>query len=129
MARTTKPGDGQATNLTETKDIVRNAVPEIINLKEQRKSINQNIAAVRERVNAAGVPKKALDHAIRVQEMDPEDRQKFDEGLAIARDAIGVPISRSLFDILDGEQVVEDNVAALKTQGAETGAPVPDAVS
>jgi uncharacterized protein (UPF0335 family) len=126
MAKTTKPGDGKVTNLTETKDIIKNAVPRIINLKEQRKSINAEIASEREKVNAVGVPKKALDHAIRVHEMDPEDREKFDEGYAIARDAIGVPQSRSLFDILDGEQVVEKNVAALKTKPAE--APVPDAV-
>lgn len=100
MAKKTKPGDG-VTNLSETKDIVRNAVPKIINLKEQRKQLNAEIAEIREKVNAAGVPKKALDHAIRVKEMDPEDRQRFDEGYAIARDAIGVPHSRSLFDTIE----------------------------
>jgi uncharacterized protein (UPF0335 family) len=99
MAKKAKPGD-QVTNLTETKDIIRNAVPRIVNLKKQRKEINADIAAEREKVNAAGVTKQALDHAIRVKEMDPEDRARFDEGYAIARDAIGVPQSRSLFDFL-----------------------------
>ena len=100
MARKTKPGDG-VTNLSETKDIIRNAVPKIVNLKERRKTINAEIAEVREQVNAAGVPKKALDHAIRVKEMDPEDRQRFDEGYAIARDAIGLRMSGSLFDMIE----------------------------
>lgn len=99
MAKKAKPGD-RVTNLTETKDLIRNAVPRIVNLKNQRKSINEEIAAEREKVNAAGVSKKALDHAIRVKEMDPEDRQHFDESYAIARDAIGLPQSRSLFDFL-----------------------------
>lgn len=100
MARKTKPGD-QVTNVSESKDTVRNSVPRIVNLKKQRKEINAEIAAEREKVNAAGIPKAALDHAIRVLEMDPEVRTAFDEGVAIARDAVSVPMSRSLFDMLD----------------------------
>lgn len=117
MAKKTKPGDG-VTNLSETKDIVRNAVPKIINLKEQRKQINAEIAEVREKVNAAGVPKKALDHAIRVKEMDPEDRQRFDEGYAIARDAIGVPHSRSLFDTIEEPTQPANNDRVDETEDA-----------
>lgn len=97
MAKTPERG----TNLTETKEVIRNAVPEIINLKAKRKELNEEIAAIRERVNAAGIPKHALDHAIRVREMDPEDRERFDEGVAIVRDVIGAAMSRSLFDYLD----------------------------
>lgn len=103
MARTAKAGEGNraVTNVTEATETVRNAVPAIINLKDQRKAINAEIAEIRERVNAAGVPKKALDHAIKLKEMDPEDRERWDEGFAIARDAIAIPVSRSLFDMLD----------------------------
>ena len=100
MAKKTKPGDG-VTNLSETKDIVRNAVPKIVNLIDRRKAINADIAEIREQVNAAGIPKKALDHAIKVKQMDPEDRQRFDEGYAIARDAIGLKMSGSLFDMIE----------------------------
>src|SRR3954466_11000011 len=106
MAKVTKPGDGP-TNLTETKDVIRNSVPAIINLIAKRKELNAEIAEIRERVNACGVPKKALDHAIRVKQMDPDVRQQFDEGYAIARDAIGLPQSASLFDFIktgDDEQ-------------------------
>lgn len=106
MAKKAEPGDG-VTNLSETKDIIRNAVPEIINLKNQRKQLNEQIAAAREKVNAAGVPKRALDHAIKIKEMDPEDRQAFDEGYAIARDAIGLPQSASLFDFLESSNESE----------------------
>lgn len=112
MAKKAKPGD-RVTNLTETKDIIRNSVPKIIGLKLKRKELNAEIAAEREKVNAAGVSKKALDHAIRVKEMDPEDRQAFDEGYAIARDAIGLPQSRSLFDFIDSsdDETADDSEA------------------
>ena len=115
MAKKTAPGDG-VTNLSETKDLIIKAVPKIVALKEKRKSINADIAEIREQVNAAGVPKKALDHAIRVKEMDPDDRARFDEGYAIARDAIGLRMSTSLFDMIEEptqapEPVNEDETA------------------
>lgn len=100
MAKKTKPGDS-VTNISDSKNTIRNSVPRIVNLRKQRKEINAEIQAEREKVNATGIPKAALDHAIRVMEMDPDVRQNFDEGVAIARDAIAVPMSRSLFDMLD----------------------------
>lgn len=127
MAKVTKPGDG-VTNLTSTKETIRNAVPAIINLMNKRKELNAEIAEHRERVNACGVPKKALDHAIKIKQMDPDDRAKFDEGYAIARDAIGLPQSRSLFDFLGSGDDNDDEEGASGTAAESTSAPVPDAV-
>lgn len=100
MAKKAKVGDGP-TNISAAKDIIRNEVPAIVNLKAKRKEINAEIQERRERVNAAGVPKAALDHAIRVREMDPVDRQRWDEGFIIAREAIGCAVQRSLFEMID----------------------------
>lgn len=129
MAKKTKPGDG-VTNLSSAKDLIRNAVPKIIGLKEKRKGINEEIAALRENINAAGVNKKALDYAIRVKEMDPLDRENFDEGYAIARDAIGLPQSRSLFDLLDsGDEEPAPNGALAAAKAHLAVAPAPDALT
>lgn len=138
MARKAKAGDSDkrgVTNLTEAKEVVRNAVPSILNLKEQRKAINEEIASIRERVNACGVPKRALDHAIKIKEMDPDDRERFDEGFAIARDAIGLSMSRSLFDFIEtpagegeGEEEAPKPPAHLAAARAHLSS-VPDAVN
>jgi uncharacterized protein (UPF0335 family) len=138
MAKKAKPGE-RATNLSETKDIIRNAVPRIINLVGQRKALNEEIAAEREKVNAAGVSKKALDHAIKIKGMDPEDRQHFDESYAIARDAIGLPQSASLFDFMEaskdddedaGDEAPPSGIAALAAAKARLGTDTaPDALS
>lgn len=101
MAKKAKAGDSQTTNLSETKDTIRDVVPRIINLKADRKEINAAIQELREKVNAAGVPKAALDYAIRMKEMDPEDRQRHDEGCAIARDALTIGFQRSLFEMIE----------------------------
>lgn len=117
MAQRAKPGE-RTTNLSETKDIIRNVVPRIVQLKKKRADINADIAAEREKVNAAGISKHALDHAIKIKEMDPEDRQAFDEGVAIVRDAIHVGMSRSLFDMLDEDTAKPDGE---KDEGGESG--------
>lgn len=142
MARKAKPGDSGVTNLSNAKEMVRQSVPNIINLKKDRTAINEQIAAIRANVEAAGVPKKALDHAIRVLDMDPQDRERFDEGYAIARDAVGLGMSRSLFDMLDErldaetkpngkEPAVKGAIGeALAASKAHLGgAPAPDAVA
>lgn len=114
MAKKAKVGDGP-TNVSEAKEVIRNAVPEIININKKIKALQADKAELREKVNAVGVPKKALDHAIRVREMDPEDRQRFDEGYIIAREAIGCAVQRSLFEMID------------EPAGANDTADIPDA--
>lgn len=100
MAKKAKVGDGP-TNVSEAKEVIRNAVPEIVNINKRIKALQADKAELRERVNAVGIPKRALDHAIRMREMDPEDRQRYDEGYIIAREAIGVAVQRSLFEMIE----------------------------
>jgi uncharacterized protein (UPF0335 family) len=133
LAKRAKPNDGNraVTNLTDAKEMVRQSVPKIINLKKDRAAINEEITAIRANVEAAGVPKKALDHAIRVMEMDPLDRERFDEGYAIARDAIGLGMSRSLFDMLEdpaGDDANPPDFSSALDSARSRPQPVPDAV-
>jgi uncharacterized coiled-coil DUF342 family protein len=140
MARKAKPGDGAqgVTNLTEAKAVVKESVAKILNLKSQRKEINAAIGEQRARVKNYGVPPAALDLAIRMKEADPEDRQKHDEGYAIARDALGLGLQRSLFEAIEeqpsGEREPElkgdiaKGAAALAAAKSHLAA-VPDAVN
>lgn len=104
MAKKAKPGDGDnrgVTNLSETKEVIREAVAKIMKLRSERKELNAAIGEQRARVKNYGVPPAALDLALRMKEADPEDRQKHDEGYAIARDALGLGLQRSLFEMIE----------------------------
>lgn len=104
MARRAKPNDSDSngvTNLTETKQVIQEAVGKILRLRSERKELNEAIGEQRARVKNNGIPPAALDLAIRMKEADAEDRQKHDEGYAIARDALGLGLQRSLFEQLD----------------------------
>lgn len=59
--------------------------------KDVRKAANDEIAEVRSSLEAAGVPKKAFDMAMRYCNMDPDDRQGFDLAYDLCRDAMGLP--------------------------------------
>lgn len=123
MAKKAKPGDGErVTNLSETKDVIREAVAKIIKLRGDRKELNAAIGEQRARVKNYGVPPAALDLALRMKEADPEDRQRHDEGYAIARDALGLGLQRSLFEMLDerlgAEATPKANGKAHETSGA-----------
>jgi hypothetical protein len=76
MAKRAKPGDAGSgvTNLSETKQVIREAVAKILALRSQRKEINQAMGEQRARVKNYGVPPAALDLALRMKEADAEDQ-------------------------------------------------------
>ncbi len=140
MAKKAKPGDagaGGVTNLSETKEAVKDAVAKILKLRNERKELNAAIGEQRARVKNYGVPPAALDLAIRMKEADAEDRQRHDEGYAIARDALGLGLQRSLFETLDQDlnenaQKPNGGVAGLEAARVHltgVGSHVPDAMN
>ena len=103
MARRAKADEGNrgVTNLSNCKDLIKTGVPKILNIEEKIAALRQEKNAIRENINAAGVPKAAFDHALKTFKMDLDDRARFDEGVAITRDAMSLPLSRSLFDMIE----------------------------
>lgn len=132
MAKTARPNDAdgpKVTNLSEVKDLIRNAIPEIINIDKDIKAKRDRRNELRSAIEAAGVPKKAFDYALKVRNMEPEDRQGFDEGYVIAREAIGLGVQRGLFEALESDEVepetrtqVSDGKGGAKAAGAKAAA-------
>lgn len=145
MARKARPDEPNrgVTNLSNCKDLIKNGVPKIIGIEKKIKALRDEKNSIRENINAAGVPKAAFDHALRTFKMDPDDRARFDEGVAITRDAMALPLSRSLFDMIetptgddDEDQTSSDSEQGPKPMAEALGntrkhlgtAPAPDAV-
>lgn len=131
MARRAKPGDKgeKVTNLTDAKDLIRNAVPEIINIDEKIKNLRDRRNELRSAVQAAGVTKGAFDLALKFRKMDPEDRQAFDEGFVIAREAVGLRVQRGLFEALnDDDDAEEGNGRPTRHGNGSSAAAAPDAL-
>lgn len=74
------------------------AIEEIIALEAERRSINESISAVREKVKSRGINMHAFRAALAYKKMDPAARDGFDDSLAIVREATGLPIQAALFD-------------------------------
>lgn len=84
-------------NLSETMKKIQGAISNVRQLKNDRSSINEDIAAVREGLQALGIHKQAFDMALRYLDMDADKRQNFDLAYSLVREAGGLPLQADLF--------------------------------
>lgn len=97
-------------NLSKVKEAIRDAISNVRDLKEDREGVNEEIGAIRAKLAALGIGKKAFDMALQYVDMDPDKREGFDIAYALVREVAGLPMQEDLF-------------SAAKRKGDE---PVPD---
>ena len=113
--------DQDGSNLTQLKQDIAEGIARIEQHKAERSSCNEEISAIRETLAAKGIPKKALDMAMKYKDMDPRDRVGFDAAYDIVREAIGLPVVErqgDLFAQTDQGQD-EDITGKLDEDGAD----------
>jgi hypothetical protein len=88
-------------NLTELKKLIADSIRSVTELKKDRADVNAEIGAVRAKLVAQGIPKKAFDMAMAYINMDPDDREGFDVAYALVREAGGLPMQEDLFTAAD----------------------------
>jgi hypothetical protein len=96
-----READGHGANVQKIVDALRRAITNVQALKIERKEVNADIAKERAAVEALGIPKAAFDVAVRYLEMDADRRIGFDLGVAMTREAGGLPIQLDLFDAVE----------------------------
>lgn len=127
MSKPAKPGDDAAppvTNLSSTKKALAEIATGFRDIDKQRSDLNDYASELRERCRNQGIDPKWLLTAIRVAKMEPDDRTKADESYAIAREAIGLGLQRSLFEMMEQAEpkVPEKKPAPLKGDIAKAAA-------
>jgi len=102
-------------NISGLKDAIAAGMKTIQQHKLDRTSSNENIAATLADLKAKGVSPTAFKMAMKVAEMDPEDREGFDIAYDICREAMGKPYNAqgNLFtDTKEGREAVANRPAA-----------------
>lgn len=84
--------------MTELQKECATAMREIKTGETKRSEINNQIQAVRERMEAKGISKKALAMAIQVSKMNEDDLDGFDTAYLILRKAIELPVQSDMFN-------------------------------
>lgn len=114
-------------NLTKLKQDVVEGIEAIERFKGQRTSANEEISAIRETLASKGIPKQALDMAMKYKNMDPDKREGFDTAYDIVREAIGLPFSSQpdLFAQNTAEAQDED-ISSQMDDGEEDETPAGD---
>ena len=88
-------------NLTGLKKKIADGIQKMGRLKNERADVNAEMAAIREALQAEGIPKKAFAMALQYLNMDPDDRVGFDIAYALCREAGGLPLQEDLFQAAD----------------------------
>ena len=88
-------------NITELKKDISSAINNVNGLKADRSAINEEIAAVRAKMEALGINKAAFDMAMRYLSWEPEKREGFDLAYSLVREAGGLPVDKDLFEAAD----------------------------
>lgn len=93
MAKKSNKTSGAGHNsFAEDKQFLFEAVGEIIDLENDRASVNAKIAEIRANVEARGIPKKAFAAALSYFKADPLQRAGFDVGYVLTREAMNLPV-------------------------------------
>lgn len=81
-------------NLTALKQEIVDGLAVIKAAEEERTGSNADIEAVRARLEAKGINRRALALALAYSKMDEDQRSGFDTAYELVREAIGMPISQ-----------------------------------
>lgn len=105
-------------NLKKVEDAIRDAITEINQHKEERDDTNAQIQAIREKLKALGIPKKAFDMALSYVNLDPDKREGFDIAYALVRKVAGLPLQEDLFSAADrkAKEAVQERPGADPTE-------------
>lgn len=103
-------------NLTKTLDEIRGIMVKINKNKDRRAEVNADIQALRDKAVTLGIPKSALDMAMRYLDWEPEKREGFDLAYQLVREAGGLPVQPDLFSNDERKERAEAKKEAAKTE-------------
>jgi len=89
---------GNGGNLKPLKKAIREGIKELTKLKTDRKAVNASMGAVREQLNASGIPKVSLSMGMKYLEMTQEEREASDIAFEIVREVVTESFEPTLFD-------------------------------
>lgn len=101
MARKLKADDdGHATrnhNVQEIKDTIREVANEVISLKAEKAEIQAQITEAKSRLKGKGIKMADFNAALRLYELDAEDRNESIDSLKLAFEALEIGGQGDLF--------------------------------
>jgi hypothetical protein len=104
-------------NIRGLHDEIKSSYDKIEQWKKERKAINDQIKAEREKMEARGITKLAFDAAMSYVNLDQEKREGFDTAYLIAREGLGQPVKGAQADLF-GEATTDEQQEG-ETDGEE----------
>lgn len=87
-------------NIQGLQEEIKNSKEKIDQWKKERKAINDQIKAEREKMEAKGITKRAFDAAMSYVDLTEDQQAGYDNAYIVAREALGKPIAGAQIDFL-----------------------------
>lgn len=113
--------------VSELKAAISDSVRRIIDAKKDRTECNADISLEKEKLEAKGIPRKALEMAMTYSEWDADSRAGFDAAYALVRETLGCPYDGQLFDKQGNPRLVPIKAKEEAPKDADTDGDEPEA--
>lgn len=84
-------------NVADLNKLITECAEQMLDIKAQRKELNEQAADVRERLRDAGVQTKPFEFALKLKEMEREGRNEYLDNLRLSFDALGIGSQHEMF--------------------------------
>ena len=95
-------GPTKGHNVADVNKLIRDCASSFLDIKKQRKELNEEAADIRERLRESGVQTKAFDFAVRVMEMEAEAQAEYLDNLRVNFEALGIGAQSEMFAAAEG---------------------------
>ncbi len=89
---------GAKQNVKNLTKMIRECAGAMVQIKKERADLTARAGDIRKRIKDAGQQPKALDFALRVQEMDEKGRESYLESLKLNFEALSIGGQGEMFD-------------------------------
>ena len=84
-------------NIADINKLISECAGQMIDIKEERKALNERAGKIRTRLRDAGVQTKAFEFALKVSSMEPEAKDEYLDSLKVNFMALGIGAQGDLF--------------------------------
>jgi hypothetical protein len=100
-------GAGIGHNVADLKKMIQDCAKSMIEIKGERKDLNERAGDIRQKLRDAGVQTAAFDYAVRLFEMEQEARGSYMDTLRLSMEALSVGEQGSLLAAFEGARTSE----------------------
>lgn len=105
------PAGNPQHNVGDLKKMIRECASSMLDIRSERRELNERAGDIRKRLKDAGIQTAAFDYAVRMTEMEQEARDSYLDTLSLAFETLGISEQLDWVKSLADDQAAEKAAA------------------